>query len=277
MIFWPLKLWRYLNALPLYWRREAGTTVKTRPFQSFYGLKSLVVFGCAIFISAVFSTSVHSRDISAADFLSIKSIFEERAGLLASQPEELACLGAEIAARAWALAAISMSDNQADRQRWAVRLEIFENGPDMENRDGDDLEKRRLEALQMYYDAFFEAALALTENGGQSFFKAELQDSWAAAVDKLNSVNEKPGSVWEKKNIISEALTSLLLVTAKTLVGAPMYRSTEQIKGRLKERIDGVERRKDLHFRSRNRLINQAYLRELTSSVFLVGLNVGPL
>ena len=56
-----------------------------------------------------------------------------------------------------------------------------------------------------------------------------------------------------------------------------MYRSTEQIKGRLKERIDSIERRKDLHFRSRNRLINQAYLRELTSSVFLVGLSVGPL
>ena len=223
-----------------------------------------------LFLSAS-QSSAGQGEALAADFLRLKTAYEEQAEGLAGSPDKVSCLGAETAARAWALAALSLAGGQEDQARWRERLKLFEIGEIPE-----EPELRLLADLWLYFDAFYESALSLAARGELRSLESELRSVRAEAIDKLKAVRDKPGAVWEKKNIIAEALARQISATANALGGAPMRRPTGEIMARLADKTGEISKRTDLHYRARMRLLYLAYLRELTSLTFLVGLSAGP-
>lgn len=207
----------------------------------------------------------------AGDFLRLKLGLETKAGDLAGRPEELACLGLETTAMAWALAALNLAGDEASGRLWRNRIEKLEgSGAD------DDPERRRLAALELYYDALHEVALNLARQTASEPFEVELRTIRTEALAKLGAVDDNSGAAWARKAVISEAAALTASALARALGGAPLSRPTAEIMARLRKRTEALDRRTDLHHRARMRLIYLAHLRELTSLTFLMGLSAGP-
>ena len=238
------------------------------------GLTGWAVF-CFTLALALMPAGLGAADrdeVLAAQFLSLKSDFEAQVPQLAGRHDELAALGAATAAKAWAMAALHLAEDQPNHERWERKIELF----DLNSPGSKEFEKRQLEAVWLFYDAFYEVNLSLARKGALRSFEAELRRVRSQAFEKLNAVKEKPGASLEKKNIISEAVISMTTISTRVMGGAPMRRPTSEIMGRLKIRQGEIDRRDDVHYRGRMRLLYLAQLRELTSMTFLLGLSAGP-
>lgn len=251
-------------------RTPTGAGAYARSFYS--AVAAVFLFSFLVLAPAPGSFASEADERLADQFMILKDDFESRVAELAGNQEELAFLGAATAARAWALAAVFSAESEADRRRWEERLDYFNSG----ERVFDELENRQLEAVLLFYDAFYESSLSLARKGGLRSFESRLRAIRSEARDKLEAVKDRPGAVWEKKTIVSEAAALLALATSRTMGGAPMRRPTDEIMARLQSRTAEIEKRTDIHYRARMRLLYQLRLRELTSLVFLMGLSAGP-
>lgn len=212
-----------------------------------------------------------SDDRLRENFLSLKDRFETLARD-DTDPQALACLGAETAALAWSLAVIAQTEDPEAREEWRNRAEAFETSIEI-SKNWDD---RHLQALELYYQALWESTLYLVTKNEQPGLARDLRSIAEQTRKKLATLTDHPELNLEKRVLWSAALVGLASVAVRSLGGGTLARPVERIMKDLVARAEAVDRRSDLHYRAKLSLLYINNLQGFTALIFLLGRNAGP-
>ena len=215
-------------------------------------------------------TAMETPALMPGEFLDLKESFEDQARAT-TDPQQLACLGAETTALAWSLAAIRLTEDPEAQNQWRERAAEFKLAC-----QGQDWDSRHLAALELYYQALREVTLYLLTNRPQPALALEVRSIDRQTLDKINLFQGRPGVRLEKRVILSGALVGLVSVAVRSLGGGPTGPLVRRIIQGLVSRAEEVSGRSELHYRARLSLLYVGNLQTLTALVLLLGQNAGP-
>ncbi|MDR0881780.1 MAG: hypothetical protein LBP55_04475 [Candidatus Adiutrix sp.] len=228
----------------------------------------LLIAGLALLGLA--GTTAETPALAPGEFLDLKESFEDQARAT-TDPQQLACLGAETTALAWSLAAIRLTEDPEAQNQWRERAAEFK-----QNRQERDWDDRHLDALELYYQALREAALYLVTRHQQPALALELRRIDRQTLDKINLLLGRPEVRLEKRVILSGALAALVSVAVRSLGGGPTGPLVRRIIQGLISQAEEVSGRSELHYRARLSLLYVGNLQTLTALVLLLGQSAGP-
>jgi|GEM_PF-3370197 hypothetical protein len=260
------------------------------------------------FVGGILGAARAGADELDEAFSSLKDSFETQARQNQA-PAQLAILGLETTARAWALAAAGLTEDPEARAEWQSRSGQwpspgretdgqFDDGPldDQPDEHFDDqpdsqpdpvkggsgpaalpgLEERQSAALELYYQAFREAVLYLVAVNQQKQLALEMRRIHGLTRDKLDRLTNQPQREMEKRVILSGALVGLATVAVRSLGGNLLSPQVEDLVRQWLARSESLSRRSDLHYRAKLQLMYIDNLRRLTALIFVLGRQAGP-